>query len=309
MQRKRFFWKLRDGEIPLGERTLVGGVVPVVPFAAADGNKYDDVERAYARALMLEEQGADLILLMGEVMRAGVTLSTAEEQHRRLAPILKKLRQTVGVPIAVGTGRAETASRALELGAAIVYDPSGLVFDPALAKACANANAPLVVAHMRGSPVSWAKQAPSPDPVGHMMSDLEAGLHRARMANLEKNQLMVDPGLGVGKRREESAQVAARIFSLNRMELPICVNAVAPGLLVEEPAGVSAAVATAAVMAAAHVVLAFDVPLVLGAVRAADAITKAKEEDFTPPKEAPAPARTRGPKRTPTAQGRWQRGQ
>ena len=306
MQRKRYFWKLRDQELPLGEHTLVGGIVPVVPHPAADGNRYDEVDRAYARALKLEEQGASMILLMSEVLRSGATLSTAEEQHRRLAPVLKKLRQSVRAPIAIGTGRASTAERAIDLGASIVYDPSGLVFDPTLAKVCSNLDTPLIVAHMRGSPSSWAKQPPSPDPVGYVISDLEAGLHRARMAHLEKNRLMIDPGLGVGKRREETAQVAARIFALNRLELPICVNTHGSGLLAEERPGVSAALATAAVMAAAHVVLAFDVETVLAAVQAADLFTRAREEDSPPPKEAQPASRMR--RRAP-AQGRWQRGQ
>jgi dihydropteroate synthase len=306
MQRKRYFWKLREGELPLGEHTLAGGVVPVVPLPAPDGNRYDDADRAYARALQLEEQGAGMVLLLSEVMRTGGVLATAEEQHRRLAPVLKRLRHSLSIPIAAGTGRASTAERALDLGASIVYDPSGLVFDPALAKVCSNAGAPLILAHMRGTPSSWAKQPPSPDPVGYVISDLEAGLHRARMGHLEKNQLMVDPGLGVGKRREETAQVAARMFALNRLELPICVNTMGAGLLVEERPGASAAIATAAVMAAAHIVLAFDIELTLAAVQAADIITRAREEDSPPPKEAQPASRMR---RRPAPQGRWQRGQ
>lgn len=276
MQRKRFVWKLREGELVFAEQTQVAGLVPVVPFPAQDGVQYDSVERAYARALKLEEQGAAVVVLWAEVLKAGKPLATAEEQHRRVAPILKKLRNEIGIPVAVATTRAETAQRALELGAEIIFDPSAAGFEPTIAKVVADANGVLVLGHMRGTPERWAKQAPVPDPIATVLGDLEAGIHRARMAHLQNTQLAVEPGLGMGKRREENAAVAARVFLLNRFELPVCVNVAAPGILTEDTAGASLAMATQAVISAAHMVIAFDVEATLQAVAVADAIGKVK---------------------------------
>jgi len=288
MQRKRMVWKLREGELVFAEQTLVAGLVPVMPFPAQDGVQYDDVERAYARALKLEEQGAAFIVLWSEVLRAGKPFVTAEEQHRRVAPILKKLRNEIGIPVAVATTRAETAQRALELGAEIIFDPSAAGFEPAIAKAVAEANGVLMLGHLRGTPERWAKQAPVPDPIATVLGDLDAGIHRARMANLQNNQLAVEPGLGMGKRREENAAVAARVFLLNRFELPVCVNVAAPGIMTEDTPGASLAMATQAVISAAHMVIAFDVEATLQAVAVADAIGRVKAYEATVlPKDKP----------------------
>ncbi|MEP7366348.1 MAG: dihydropteroate synthase, partial [Acidobacteriota bacterium] len=288
MQRKRFVWKLRESELVFAEQTLVAGLVPVMPFAAQDGVLYDNVERAYARALLLEEQGAAFIVLWAEVLKAGKPLVSAEEQHRRVAPILKKLRGEIGIPVAVATTRSETAQRALELGAEIIIDPSAAGFEPAIAKVVAEANAVLMLGHLRGTPERWAKQAPVPDPIATVLGDLDAGIHRARMANLQNTQLAVEPGLGMGKRRDENAAVAARVFLLNRFELPVCVNVSAPGILTEDTPGASLAMATQAVVSAAHMLIAFDVEATLQAVAVADAIGKVKAYEATVlPKDKP----------------------
>ena len=184
MQRKRFVWKLRESEMVFAEQTLVGGLVPVVPAPAPDGVQYDNADRAFARAMKLEEQGAALVVLWAEVLRAGKPLATAEEQIRRVVPVLKKLRGNIGIPVAVATTRAEVAQKALEIGAEIIFDPSAAGFEPAIAKVVAEGDGVLILGHMRGTPDRWAKQAPVPDPIATVLGDLDAGIGRARMAPL-----------------------------------------------------------------------------------------------------------------------------
>ncbi|MCC6293369.1 MAG: dihydropteroate synthase [Bryobacterales bacterium] len=276
MQRKRLVWKLRESELVFAEQTLVGGLVPVAPGAAPDGAQYEDPHRAYSRAMLLEEQGASFVVLGAEVLRAGKPLLTAEEQTRRVIPVLKKLRGEIGIPVAVATTRAETAQRALEMGAEIIYDQSAASFEPQIAKTAADASGVLILGHMRGTPERWAKQAPVPDPIATVLADLDAGVHRARMAHLLNTQLAVEPGFNMGKRREENVAVAARVFLLNRFELPVCVNVATPGVLNEESSGASLAVATSAVLGAAHMLIAFDVPGTLAAAAVADAIGRVK---------------------------------
>ena len=182
MQRKRLVWKLRESELVFAEQTLVAGLVPVIPALAPDGQQYDDAKRAYARAMMLEEQGAAFIVLGAEILAPGKPLLTAEEQVRRIVPVLKKLRRQIGIPVAVATTRAETAERALEAGAEIIFDPSAASFEPTIAKVVADASGVLILGHMRGTPDRWAKQAPTSDPIANVLGDLDAGIHRARMA-------------------------------------------------------------------------------------------------------------------------------
>ena len=130
--RKLYFWKLKQREIKLGERTVLMGVLNVTPDSFSDGGKYTDPDRAFARALELEEQGADILDIGAESTQPGSARISAAEEMRRLIPVLKRLRGQVGIPISVDTYKAEVAERALELGVEIINDPSGLTFEPQL---------------------------------------------------------------------------------------------------------------------------------------------------------------------------------
>src|SRR5690349_5482044 len=141
MNRRLFYWKLRNSELALGERTLIMGVLNVTPDSFSDGGLFHDPDRAYARALELEEQGADIIDIGGESTRPGSSRISADEEWQRLVPVLKRLRGNLRVPISIDTYKSEIAARAMDYGVEIINDPSGLTFDPTLAKTAASANA------------------------------------------------------------------------------------------------------------------------------------------------------------------------
>jgi dihydropteroate synthase len=130
MARRLHTWKIRNREIALGDRTLLMGVVNVTPDSFSDGGNFLDPDLAYARALEMEEQGADIIDIGAESTKPGAQAITAAEELQRLVPVLKRLRDKLGIPISVDTYKAEVAERALELGAEIINDPSGFTFDP-----------------------------------------------------------------------------------------------------------------------------------------------------------------------------------
>src|SRR4029077_21296236 len=117
MARNHFEWKVRDKLIQLGERTLIVGVLNVTPDSFSDGGKYTDPDRAFARAVELEEQGADIVDIGAESTKPGSARIPAAEELRRLIPVLKRLKGRLTVPISVDTYKAEVAERALELGA------------------------------------------------------------------------------------------------------------------------------------------------------------------------------------------------
>ena len=219
--RKLFHWKLKGRDITLGERTVILGVLNVTPDSFSDGGKYQEPDRAFAHALQMEEQGADIIDIGAESTRPGSARISAAEELRRLIPVLKRLRDRLTIPISVDTYKAEVAERALEHGAEIINDPTGLTFEPHLARTAATHDAGLIVNHMRGLPETWAKQPPLPDVMGAIVRDLEATISRARNAGIEHSRIALDPGLGFGKRKEQNAAILARLRELAALDLPI----------------------------------------------------------------------------------------
>jgi dihydropteroate synthase len=276
MGRKIHYWKLKSRAIQLGERTLLMAVLNITPDSFSDGGKYLDPDRAFARALELEEQGADILDIGAESTRPGSERVAAAEELRRLIPVLKRLRDKLAIPISVDTYKAEVAERALATGAEIINDPSGLTFDPQLAKTVVNHDAGLVLNHMRGRPETWAKLGPLPDVMGAILRDLEATVSRARHAGVDRAQVVIDPGIGFGKRKEQNAEILARLGEMALLELPIMVGASRKSFLARgsalETRFATAAAVTAAILNGAHIVRVHDVEEMRAAAHIADQI-------------------------------------
>jgi dihydropteroate synthase len=282
MPRKRFEWRLRDRTLQLGERTLIMGVLNVTPDSFSDGGKYQDPDRAFARAIELEEQGADLIDVGAESTRPGSTRISEAEELRRLVPVLKRLRNKLTVPLSVDTYKAAVAEKALELGADAINDPSALTFDADLARKVAHANAGLILNHMRGSPETWAKLPPLKNVVRTIAAELDASVHRAVRAGLDRRQLVIDPGMGFGKRKEQNAEILAQLGELARLELPILIGASRKHFLTRESTVetefATAAAIAAAVLNGAQIVRVHDVKAMKAVVEVADEIARSGAE-------------------------------
>jgi dihydropteroate synthase len=280
MPRKHFEWRLRDTTLQLGERTLLVGILNVTPDSFSDGGRYADPDRAFARAIELEEQGADVIDVGAESTRPGSTRISEAEELRRLAPVLKRLRNKLTVPLSVDTYKSGVARKALELGAQIVNDPTALTFDPGLAKEAAAGNAGLILNHMRGTPETWAKLPPLKNPVVTIQEELNASLHRALRAGVERKRIAIDPGLGFGKRREQNAEILAHLEAFGKLELPLMVGPSRKHFLaresVEETEFATAAAVTACVLGGAHLVRVHDVGAMRPVVEVADEIARAR---------------------------------
>lgn len=278
MPRTRFVWKLKEREIQLGDRTLIIGVLNVTPDSFSDGGKYADPDRAFARALEMEEQGADVIDIGAESTRPGSARISEAEEKRRLMPVLKRLRRKLAVPISVDTYKSAVAENALALGAEIINDPSGLTFDPQLARVAANHDAGLILNHMRGTPETWAKLPPLPDVIGTVAHDLEASVHRAVRAGMDRARIVIDPGIGFGKRGEQNSEILARLSQLARLKLPILVGPSRKSFLAQpterETQFATAAAVTAAILGGAHLVRVHDVAEMRVVVGVADAVAR-----------------------------------
>ena len=279
MTRRPFVWKIRDRELLTGERTLIMGVLNVTPDSFSDGGHYADPDAAFARAIELEEQGADIIDIGAESTRPGSKPTAEAEELRRLIPVLKRLRGKLAVPLSVDTYKFAVAEKALEHGADIINDPSGLTFDPQLARAAANQNAGLIVCHMRGTPETWAKLPPLKDVMGTILHDLDASVHRAIGSRVDRARIVIDPGIGFGKRKEQNAEILARLDELARLELPILAGPSRKSFLPQNDQTTkellecaTAAAVTAAILGGAHMVRVHDVAAMKPVVQVADQI-------------------------------------
>jgi dihydropteroate synthase len=259
---------------------MLMGVLNVTPDSFSDGGKYLDPDRAFARAVELEEDGADILDIGAESTRPGSARITAAVEMQRLIPVLKRLRDRLTIPISVDTYKAEVAERALELGVEIVNDPSGLTFEPHLARVVSNYDAGLVLNHMRGRPETWEKLAPMPDPMSTIGRDLEAAVGRARRVGIDKSRFVVDPGLGFGKRREQNTFILAHLGELAGLDLPILTGPSRKHFLahetVEETRFATAAAVTASILGGAHIVRVHDVRDMRAAADVADEILRAR---------------------------------
>lgn len=302
---KRYLWKLKQREIVLGERTLIMGVLNVTPDSFSDGGDYAEPDRAFARAIEMEEEGADIVDMGAESTRPGSARIPEAEELRRLIPVLKRLRGKLGVPISVDTYKSGVAEKALEHGAEIINDPTGILRDPQLPHAVNKYDAGLIINHMRGTPETWAKLPPLQNLMRSIAIDLEAAIHRARQGGVDRQRIVIDPGLGFGKRKEQNAEIIARLDELGDFDLPILVGPSRKSFLKrdEEDATefATAAAVAAAVLAGAHIVRVHNVRAMRNVVAVADSIRqyRFREEPEQPPRkphpaEAPAQPKRAG---------------
>lgn len=280
---KRYVWKLKRRDLVLSDRTLIMGVLNITPDSFSDGGKFADPDRALARALELEDQGADIIDVGAESTRPGAARIPEAEELRRLIPVLKRLRGKIGVPVSVDTYKAAVAEKALEHGAEIINDPSGLMLDPMLPKVINKWDAGLVINHMRGVPETWSKLPPLKNLMHAITSDLEAAVHRVQQHGVQKQRLVIDPGIGFGKRREQNSEIIARLGELRSFDLPIMVGASRKSFLRQESEiatefATSGAVA-ASILNGAHIVRIHDVAAMKAVVEVVDSIRTSVPEE------------------------------
>ncbi len=259
------------------------GVLNVTPDSFSDGGQYSDPERAFERAMELEEQGADILDIGAESTRPGSQRISEAEELRRLVPVLKRLKDKLSIPISVDTYKSGVADKALEHGAEIINDATGILLDQNLPKIITKYDAGLIVNHMRGTPETWTKLPPLKDLMRTIMIDLDAALNRARLAGVTKQQLVIDPGLGFGKRREQNSEIIAGLSHLRSFDLPIAIGPSRKLFLKKEGESetefATAAAVAASIMCGAHIVRVHDVKAMKVVAETTDVIQEAREHE------------------------------
>jgi dihydropteroate synthase len=282
--RRRFTIPLRGKSLVLGERTLVMGIINVTPDSFSDGGQLLDTQAAIDAGVRMVEDGADLLDIGGESTRPGAQPTPADEERRRVLPVIEALAARVQVPISVDTYKASTADAALAAGASLVNDVSGLRYEPDLALVVAKRGVPIVLMHTRGRSRDMYQQAVYSEVVDEVLDEVRESMAFAAGAGIPKDHMLVDPGLGFAKEAPHSFEVLARLYQFAELGRPIVIGPSRKTFLTRPLArrdadtaardwATSAAV-TSAVLCGAHIVRVHSVRDLAEVVRVADEIRK-----------------------------------
>jgi dihydropteroate synthase len=280
--RKTFRLHLPSGTLVLGKRTLVMGVLNVTPDSFSDGGKYFDENAAIEHALRMERDGADMLDLGAESTRPGSLGISTEEELKRILPVLRGLRRLLKIPISIDTQKAEVAEAALDAGAQIINDISGLKNDPRIAEVAAAKKVPLILMYMRGEPRTMQKAPFARNVLADVTKGLRHSLATARKAGVAETQMVIDPGIGFGKSYAQNYELLQKLPQLAKLGYPLLVGTSRKGFLgatlahdgkpatVERRIWGTAATVTASVLGGAHIVRVHDVAEMLQVARVAD---------------------------------------
>jgi dihydropteroate synthase len=274
-------WAIRGRSLSL-ERPLVMGILNVTPDSFSDGGRFDAPERALARAAAMVEEGADLLDVGGESTRPGAAPVSPADEMARVLPVLRLLREHLPVPVSVDTRRAEVARAALAEGAEVVNDVSALA-DPGMGEAVAEAEAGIVLMHMRGTPQTMQLDPRYGDVAAEVGGELAAALERARAAGIADERIVLDPGIGFAKTAEHNLELLARLGELLHLGRPLLlgpsrksfIGGILGGAPPEARDAGTAAACVVGLLAGARVFRVHDVRVVRQALDVAEAVRRA----------------------------------
>ena len=275
-------WKLARRSLLYGERTLIMGVLNVTPDSFSDGGQFFSLDDAVAQGLRMVEEGADIVDVGGESTRPGSEFISEEEELRRVVPVIEQLATRISVPISIDTTKRTVAHAALQAGAEIVNDISGLRFEPLIANEASNAEAGLLLMHSRGTPKDM-QQLP---PVENILAEVIAGLRQsvaiAEQRGVARERIAIDPGIGFGKTVQQNLELIANLDQLIQAfpDLPLMIGTSRKSFLGKLLAGAPAderlpgtiATNVASIIKGAHIVRVHEVKTAVEAARVAEAI-------------------------------------
>ena len=283
-------------QLRLGDRTLVMGILNVTPDSFSDGGRYVSVDAAVAHAERMAEAGADLIDVGGESTRPagpygqGADPVSAVEEVRRTLPVLEGIASRIDLPISIDTTKAEVARQALNAGASMVNDISALRSDPLMARIVVEADVPIVLMHMKGTPKTMQRNPSYGDLIGEIIQFLAARRDAAESLGISREQIILDPGLGFAKRPGDNYEILARLSEFHVLKCPLLLGPSrktfvgSPQNLPPEARleGTLAALAFC-VAGGVHILRVHDVREAVRAIRVAEEIVRARPARETAP--------------------------
>jgi len=280
--RAPYTWALPRASIALGSRTAIMGILNVTPDSFSDGGEYSDPAKAVTRALEIEAQGADILDVGGESSRPGSAPISEGEELRRVLPVVEALGGKLRIPISIDTYRSEIARRCLAAGAQVVNDISAFRFDPGMASVVREHTAGAVLMHSRGSREELHMQPPLAHGLEQVVEELGCALQSALSAGIARSAIVVDPGIGFGKRAEESVSVLRNLKAFSTLECAVLVGTSRKSFIrrvtrsessaASNPLWGTAATVAASVVGGAHIVRVHDVQEMRALLDVLDAI-------------------------------------
>ena len=267
-------------EINLGKKTLIMGILNVTSDSFSDGGLYCSQQKAVERGLQMVDEGADIIDIGGESTRPGAVSVEASIELKRVLPVIESLVKQVKIPISIDTTKAKVAKLALASGAEIVNDISALHGDKKMAKTISDEGAAVILMHMRGNPRNMQKgNLVYNNLMGEVTDYLEKSSEKALKAGIEKDCLVIDPGIGFGKTPEDNYKIIKNLSQLKELGMPVMIGTSRKSFIGKVTGGEpeqrlegTAATVAAAIMNGCHIVRVHDVAAMKKVAAVTDAI-------------------------------------
>jgi len=280
-QSREFKLKLGGNSLNLSSRTHLMGVLNVTPDSFSDGGRFFKPERAIKQALLMAKEGADIIDVGGESTRPGADEVSAEEESRRVLPVIDELAKKVDLPVSIDTYKSEVARRALDAGAAMINDISALRFDPRMGKVAKDYDVPVVLMHIKGTPKNMQKNPSYANVIEEISDYLKESVEMAKEAGIDEDKIIIDPGIGFGKRVKDNLEIVKNLRELASLGKPILIGLSRKSFIgkildlsLEDRLEGSLAALVVAITNGANILRVHDVKHSRRAARIADAILK-----------------------------------
>lgn len=274
-----FDLRCNDTILHLSRRVHVMGILNVTPDSFSDGGRFLRLDDAVRRAEEMAAEGADLIDIGGESSRPGAAPLSLDEELHRVIPVIEALAERTPVPLSVDTYKAEVARQALDAGASLVNDIGAMRFDPRMKELVAERGVPVVLMHMLGTPKNMQTRPFYKDVIGEIGAFLRERIAEAVSAGIERTQIILDPGIGFGKRVEDNLEIVRRLDAFHALGCPLLLGPSRKSFIgkvldlpVEERLEGTAAVVALSVLRGVHLIRVHDVRQMVRVVRMVEAV-------------------------------------
>ncbi len=277
--RKKLVIQVGSREYVLGRKTWLMGVLNVTPDSFSDGGRYSEIQTAVDHGLHMLQEGADILDIGGESTRPGAVSVSAEEESARVIPVIQEIRRHTGALISIDTTKSLVLKKALDAGADILNDISSMRCDPDMLPLAAKNQVPSILMHMRGTPETMQSLTGYSDLLSEINDFFSRRISLALEAGLKKEHLIIDPGIGFAKDRQQNLQVIRNLNMFSGHNVPVLIGVSRKSFLgrildlpPDERVEGTIAACLLAVQAGAHILRVHDVAAVSRAVRVAEAI-------------------------------------
>jgi len=215
---------IKDHSFDFSERTFIMGILNVTPDSFYDGGKFSNLDEAVKKGTKMAEEGADIIDIGGESTRPRSEPISLEEELSRVIPVIERLSKEIEIPLSIDTYKSFVAKKALDSGASMINDISALRFDPEMEKIASEYKVPIVLMHIKGTPKNMQDDPYYDDVMKEISSYLKESITIAKDAGIEEDKIIIDPGIGFGKRLEDNLDILKNLSILKTLEKPILVG-------------------------------------------------------------------------------------